>query len=486
MAHHMKVLAESLRATRAAERQSKRQPKENTDFLPGALEVMERPPNPLGRLMLWTIIMFMGLALAWSIVGRLDVVAVAEGRIIPDGRVKTVQAADQGVVRAIRVRDGQRVEAGELLVELDSTVSKAEVEQAHQALRVAEIDRNRAQALLDFANGKPHAFKLPDGVREDVRQTQLSIIEARIAEFRSTREAFVQELNQRRQDQAMVKADVARIEQQLPLAEKQLSSLQALEEKGFTSKMRLNEVNERTIGVRQDLIIRREELTRAQAAQAGAAQKLEGAATTFRREALDAFNEADATARLRQEALTIALRRDNSLMITAPVSGVVQQSQVHTIGAVVKPADALLVIVPEQSGLVVEANVLNRDVGFVREGQDVRVKLEAFPFTRYGIVDGKLAFLSRDAINDEKRGLIFPARIELARSSIHVAPDRTTPLSAGMAVTAEVRTGQRRIIEFLLSPLARRMQGARNRMDRTRLLSTQLEALSVDTRRCVG
>jgi hemolysin D len=146
-------------------------------------------------------------------------------------------------------------------------------------------------------------------------------------------------------------------------------------------------------------------------------------------------------------------------LLNAPSAGIVQQLQVTTIGAVVRPADPLLVIVPEGTRLVVEANVLNRDAGFVREGQDVRVKLEAFPFTRYGIVSGRLVFMSHDAIEDEELGLVFPARMELSQQTITVN-GRARALTAGMAVTAEIKTGRRRIIEFLFSPIARRVEEA--------------------------
>jgi hemolysin D len=116
--------------------------------------------------------------------------------------------------------------------------------------------------------------------------------------------------------------------------------------------------------------------------------------------------------------------------------------------------------VRQGSTLVVEANVLNRDVGFVRERQEVRVKLEAFPFTRYGVVNGRLAFLSHDAVQDEHLGLIFPARVELSQFAVRVSQHETIPLTAGMAVSAEIKTGKRRIIEYLLSPLARRVEEA--------------------------
>jgi hemolysin D len=458
MRRHLQVLGESLRQTRKAERSAIK--KENSDFLPGALAVLETPPNPLGRWMIWIIMAMLALAVLWASVGQVDVVAIAQGRIIPDGRIKVVQAPDQGVVRAIHVREGQKVTAGDPLVELDPTVSEAEVEHAKEALATAEVDRARAQSLVDHANGKRSAFDAPDGVGETISATQSAIIAARIAEYRAERENAAQELAQRHGDRAMVAADISRLEQQLPLVEDQLASLRSLESKGFAPRLRVSELEERTIGMRQDLAKSREEIIRSAAAESAAVERLASVNSRFRREALDAFNEADATARLRREELTIAQERNRRTLLTAPADGVVQQLQVNTIGAVVKPADPILVVVPEGATLFVEANVLNRDIGFVREGQDVRVKLEAFPFTRYGVVDGKLAILSRDAVQDEKLGLVFPARIELSKFTVSVGKGKSTAMSPGMAVSAEIRTGQRRIIEFLLSPLSRNIQEA--------------------------
>lgn len=458
LSRHYHVLRDSLSA--AWENERLKRANDNTAFLPAALEVLETPPNPLGRTVLWVIIAFLTLALLWACFGHIDVVAVAQGRVIPDGRIKTLQASDQGVVRAIHVRDGQRVSEGDPLIELDPTVSVAEVAQARAALLVAEIDRARSQALLDQVGGRGTMLALPEEVDASTRATQEAIVTARIAEHRARRAMLAEERSQRAADRAMVAADIERLEQQLPLAEQQLESFRSLEARGFAPRLRVAEVEERTIGMRQDSVIRRAELGRARAAEIAAIQQLANLDAQFRREALDAFNEADATARLRREELTIAEERNRRTLLTAPATGTVQQLQVHTVGAVVRPADPLLVIVPEGSTLVVEAMVLNRDAGFVREGQDVRVKLEAFPFTRYGVVEGRLAFMSRDAVQQEEGGgLVFPARIELSESSI-VADGRETPLTAGLAATAEIKTGRRRIIEFLLSPLQRRAEEA--------------------------
>lgn len=454
---HYSVLKESLSA--AWENERVKRANDNTAFLPAALEVLETPPNPLGRMILWVIMGFLSLALLWACFGQIDVVAVAQGRVLPEGNIKTVQAPDQGVVRAIHVRDGQRVNEGDPLIDMDPTVSEAEVEQAREALQVAQIDRARAQGLLDHANGVRRPIQWPAGLDPILQETQEAIVVARIAEHRARRGGAAQERAQRAGDRAMVAADITRIEQQLPLAEQQLQAFRGLEQRGFAPRLRVAEVEERTIGMRQDLIIRRAELGRARAAEAAAGQSVASIDAQFRREALDAFNEADATARLRQEELTIAEDRNRRTVLTAPATGIVQQLQIHTVGAVLRPADPLMVIVPDGSTLVVDAMVLNRDVGFVREGQEVRVKLEAFPFTRYGVVQGRLTFLSRDAIQDEDLGLVFPARVELSQFSINVG-GRATPLSAGLAATAEIRTGRRRIIEFLLSPLQRRVEEA--------------------------
>lgn len=459
MRRHLEVLKEARKSAKTHERA--RQAMDNSAFLPAVLEIEEAPPNPLGRTILWALMAFVAIALAWACIGQIDIVAVAQGRVIPDGRIKTMQAPDQGVVRAIHVRDGQSVTEGDPLIELDPTVSEAEVEQAREALRVAEIDRARAQALLNYADAlEPEPLALPEGVDDSVARTQEALVAARIAEREAARASLVEERRQRGADRAMVGADLSRIDQQLPLAEQQLSAFQGLAERGFAPRLRVAEVEERVIGLRQDKIIRAAELRRARAAEDAAVQRLASADAQFRLEALGALNEADATVRLRREELTIAEERNSHTLMRAPATGIVQQLQVHTIGAVVRPADPLLVIVPEGSTLVVEANVLNRDSGFVREGQDVRVKLEAFPFTRYGVVEGRLEFLSRDAVQDENLGLVFPARVELSQYAVRVSAAETIPLTAGMAVSAEIKTGRRRIIEYLLSPLARRVEEA--------------------------
>lgn len=455
---HFGVLKESLKAEK--ERDKTKRALSETDFLPAALEVLETPPNPLGRFVLWAMMAFLGIAVVWACFGNVDVVAAANGKIIPRGQVKVIQAPDAGVVREILVTDGQSIRAGQPLIAFDPTSAEAEAEQARQSLGVAEGDRARAQALVDASgNAKPATFTAPATSSATSAELQKNLVAARIAEHKTALAALRQERAQRAGDLAMVTAEVAKLEAQLPLVEEQLEGLKTLEAKGFSPRMKVAEFEQKAIGLRQDFVIRKAEQSKQTAALAGVDSQIAKLQSEFSAKTLDALNEADANFRLRAEEVKKAEDKAALSVLMSPIDGVVAQMKVHTIGAVVRPADPLLVIVPKNSDLMVEAMVLNRDAGFVREGQSVEVKLEAFPFTRYGVVPGKIESISRDSVQDEKLGLVFPAQVSLARASIKV-DGRAVKLEPGLAATAEIRTGTRRIIEYLLSPLSRRVQEA--------------------------
>jgi len=395
----------------------------------------------------------------WASLGHIDIVATAQGRIIPRGRVKIIQAADTGVVRDIRVVDGAFVKAGQPLIVLDPTFTEAEAEQARASSFVAQVDRARAQALVDAASGKQAVFSAPDGTPEEVAAIQHNLVAARVAEHRTAVSALREERAQREADFAMVTAEVAKIEEQLPLAEDQLTSLEKLQREGIVPRLKVMEVKERVVGLRQDLVIRREEMTKTRAALAGVRNQIGKAESEFRAQALDALSEAEANYRLRTEEVRKAEDKASLTVLTSPIDGVVAQLAVHTIGGVVKPADTLLVIVPRDEELIVEAMVLNKDIGFVREGQPAEIKLEAFPFTRYGVINGTVERISQDSVENKELGLVFPCLVKLAAAHIDVG-SKQVALEPGFAASAEIKTGQRRIIEFLLSPLSRRVQEA--------------------------
>lgn len=207
----------------------------------------------------------------------------------------------------------------------------------------------------------------------------------------------------------------------------------------------------------RQIAVQAQNARRARATISGVAAQIAEARSQATREVLADLTKAEADIRLAREELTKADQRSRLQIVRAPADGTVQQLAVYSEGAVLKPADPILVVVPNGADLVVDAQVLNKDIGFVRAGQAVTVKLEAFPFTRYGTLEGRLVSVSRDAIQDEKLGPVYQARVAVAKAKLGGNEEAGIALSAGLQATAEIRTGDRRVIDFLLSPLERRL-----------------------------
>ena len=245
---------------------------------------------------------------------------------------------------------------------------------------------------------------------------------------------------------------VEKLAQTLPIVRQRAQDYKDLVDKNFVSRHGYLEKEQARIEQERDLAAQQAKLEEIQAALLESRRQKHTVLAETRRTTLDTLNQAELKlATLSQEKVKTE-NRTRLMKLVAPVAGTIQQLAVHTIGGVVTEAQALLVVVPDDNQLEVEAFVENKDIGFVRPGQVVEVKLEAFPFTRYGTVPGKVVHLSNDAIQDEKRGLIFAARVLLDRASLIVEGKRVN-LSPGMAATVEIKTGKRRVIEYFLSPL---------------------------------
>lgn len=453
---HWRVLKDSwaLESARVRDRVSW----QDTDFLPAALEVVETPPNPLGRIILWVLMLFLALALLWSFIARIDIVAVAPGKVIAAGRNKLVQSAEGGVVRKIYVRDGQTVRRGQPLVALDPTASGADQAQALANLQTAGVDAARSRALLAGLAGWAAVFTPPVNLPPEVAATQRLLIASRLAELGSKIAALRGQAAEAQATGAGAQAEVARLRDTLPYLAERVETRRQLTDKGLAIKSLQLELEQQHIDHQRQIAVQHQNARRARASVAGVAAQIAQARSEAQREVLADLGKAEAEMRLAREELTKADQRSNLQLVRAPADGIVQQLAVYSEGAVLKPADPILVVVPSDAELVVEAQVLNRDAGFVRTGQPVTVKLEAFPFTRYGTLEGRLAWISRDAVQDEKLGPVYQARVTVrapgggTASGIRVSP--------GLQATAEIRTDDRRVIDYLLSPLERRLNEA--------------------------
>lgn len=450
--HHVDVWKESYRQQKEIEKKSFNV--EEADFLPAALEILEKPASPIGRWMIRLIILFFTIAIVWSIIGRVDEVATAQGKVTPVGDIKVIQPAQLGVVRDILVANGQAVKAGESLIELDTTISLADTEQAFRELQVATVAKGRYEAILRGLQGQEPIFIAPEGASENVARMQQLLIQSELNEYQASVDTYRQQKIEREADEKVVLQEIAKLEETLPLIREQVSARAELLEKGLTPRFQYLEYQERLVGQERDLDIQRDQLGKVRASIIGAERQINQVTQEFLKNTYSTLAEAeDQIVGLTQE-LAKATKIQELQVLRAPVDGEVQQLAVHTVGGVVQAGDPLMVVVPKERVLTVEANVLNKDIGFVTEGQTVEVKFEAFPFTKYGVIDGVVVSIAQNAVADENLGLIYPTRISLEKSTI-IVQGREVNISPGMAVTAEVKTNQKRLIEFLISPLLR-------------------------------
>lgn len=450
LGHNFRVMREALKADR--KRRKAHVKSADTAFLPAALEVIEQPVSPTARATAWALMIGLVVTVAWLIIGHVDVVASAPGKIVPSGSVKIVQSAGTGVVRAIHVRDGDRVLKGQLLIELDTTLSSADLEQARKGLLAAELDVARNRAIADALSGRGVRFAPPAGTSPDVAATQGRLIEAQVGAINATTASLAAARASALSDSDVAAAQHAKLDETVPILDHELEAMQRLDAKGYAPGMRLLELQRQRRGEVGDRDVAIAQQARGQSDARKLARQIEQTREEARRVALADLAKAESEAILRREEVTKATRRSGLQALTAPESGTVQQLAIHTVGGVVEAARTLMVIVPGDGALEVEAHVLNRDAGFVHEGQPAAVKMEAFPFTRYGTVPGQVVSLSRDAVPDPKLGATYAARIRLDRTYI-VVDGAPTALSPGLGVTADIRTGSRRIISYLLSPV---------------------------------
>ena len=423
-----------------------------TAFLPASLEIIERPVSPTARATAAVLVVGLIAMLLWLLLGRVDVVATATGKVIPTGDVKTVQSAGSGTVRAIYVHDGDRVSRGQPLIDLDPTLSGADLAQSQKALLAAEVDVARNRAIANALGGRKGGLQLAAQTSPDVADTQRRLVQAQLAEVDANIASLTQARKSALAEAKAARAQADRLSQTTPILDREIAAMNQLDAKGYAPGLRLLELQrqrQQELGDREVALAQR---SKSLDDAAKIARQIADVLETARRTALTDLSKSEADEILRHEDVVKAARRSTLQRLSSPVDGTVQQLALHTIGGVVEAAKTLMVIVPEGTGIEVEARVLNKDAGFVHEGQPVAVKIDAFPFTRFGTVSGRLKTISRDAVADTKVGPTYLTRITLDQPTIYV-DGRAVRLTSGLTVAADIRTGTRSLISYMLSPL---------------------------------
>lgn len=395
------------------------------EFLPSALSLQEKPVSPASRLIAKLMMALVACLLLWSVVGKMDIIVNAQGKIVPSGRTKTLASVDVASVRALHVIEGQAVRVGDVLIELDSSAPDAERDKAQGDATVATLQAARSKALIDAVDRlTPPRLPRLDGVAEAEWQAAQQHLNGQYLDFRSKL--------------ARIDGEIRRYAQALPLAAQRASDYKELSKERDVSAHAYLEKEQARIDLEGQL--------------ADATHQRAALIEQTKKEALDALTEGNKNAQASNQDRLKADAHSKLLKLTAPVDGTVQQLNVNTVGGVVQAAQPLMLVVPQDDHVEVEAFLENKDIGFVVEGQDAEVKIDAFEYTKYGTVSGKVTHVSRDAIQDEKKGLIYSVKVTLDKASLPV-DGKDVLLGPGMSVNVEIKTGERRIIEYVLSPL---------------------------------
>ncbi len=432
------------------------------DFQPALLQAQTRPPAPLGRMVLYAVLSLVAIILCWAMLARLDIVAVAEGKLVPSGYLKIVQPAEQGVVKEILVREGETVREGQVLMRMDSALADADGRALAADFHTKRVALRRSEAQLA---GQP--------LRREAADPAAIFVQAEAqyaANVNAHRTALAQEravLEKARHDLASAEAVRAKLIQVLPHYREQEKAFEKLSNDGFTGRLMFTDKQRERIEKEQDLKSQEFIIAAASSSIAQSEKRLAQIAADYRRQLqAERVELAPQVERLREE-LAKQQHRHQLLELRAPQSGSVKDLATHTVGTVAAPGTILMTIVPAGERLRAEVWVSNDDIGFVRVNQPVRVKLVAFQFQKYGMVDGTIAQVSADATespnaNTRSGGLpgrerpagplAFRALVNLKTDYLDSGGERYA-LAPGMQVLAEIHLGDRTVLEYLLSPV---------------------------------
>lgn len=426
-------------------------------FSSAALALQIRPPSHVVRMVTLGLCFMTATSLLFASLAKMDIVVSAQGKVIPAGRSKVVQPLESGVVRAVLVRDGQSVHAGDVLIELDPTSTGADRSRGQREYWEAQADVLRTTAQLE---GKK-SFSAPVEMPIEIKVNQTLMLQGRLAEQNARMASLDADMAKRRADVEAVQTNVTQLTSSLPLISQKYQMREELAKTGHIAQTTVIDSKLELINAEKELAMQGSRLKESTANYQATVEQRAQALAEFRSrtstELVEAVKKRDAA----QQEYIKANQRWSQQTLKAPIDGVVQQLAVTTVGGVVTAAQPLLTLVPENTPLEIEAQVVNRDIGHLRVGQQVINKVETYDFTRYGYIEGEILWVGTDAVQDQKLGLVYPVRIKLSHTETpNSVNGRKGVVSAGMNVTSDIRTDERRMIEYLLAPLLRYKQEA--------------------------
>lgn len=424
------------------------------EFLPAVLEVTETPPSHAARLLSYAIMAIFVIALLWAVFGKIDIIATSVGKLMPAANIKTIQTLTDSEIEEIYVVEGQYVKEGQELIKFNQTEVTANINRIKNEMKALEIAVARLQALL---TDNPEAnFNYDENIDEYLVKMHKNLLTSQVNEKKAQIEVLNGQIAMALKEKDTIDADLARIERLLPSVEERIEKKRVLVEKNLLARLTFLEQEEELINLQEQRNVQTKKMAQNEENIEFLKKELRQYLAEYDKNIIQELTQnREQLASYQQELIKYeeALKRT---IVKAPLAGYVQQLVYHTKGGVVEGAKPIMNIVPEDYMLEADVKILNKDIGFVRAAQEVEIKIDSFPFTKYGTIKGEVRHISGDAIQDEKLGLIYDARLTLHDNKIK-ADRRLVQLKPGMSITAEIKTGKRRVIEYLLSPVMKYM-----------------------------
>ena len=425
----------------------KNHPNDLHEFKPLLIEIEDKPLNPLGRIILYLVLVIMVFGTAWLILAKVDVVVSAQGKVIPSGEIKILKPLESGVVSKIFVKESDRVKKGDILIQIDPTVTDASLSSKQDDLAVINSDIALLYALINESNlSKDEINKL--------NSSQLNLYNSQRQILASTYEGNKAKLNSAKLDIKANESEVNRLSLLLNKEEEAKARLQKVLD--IIAKKEYEEVSKNIINLKEQKDIALYRLKESNKKLEEIIEENEKAIKTIKSSWIETSLGKEKEKRELSTQINAILFSNKTQQIKSPVDGFVGKLLIHTEGGVVSPNDNLISIVPSDAPLIIKANVLNKDIGFLKLGQEVAIKIDTFSFQKYGLLHGNIIEISKDAIEDEKLGLIYEIKIKPNSLDIKVEGE-IKRLEIGMSVIAEVKTGKRRVIELFIYPIIKYM-----------------------------
>lgn len=421
----------------------------DTEFLPAILEVTETPPSPTGRLALWSILALLTVGLLWAVFGRIDEMAVAEGKIIPSGQIKTIQVKNKSIVKEICVQEGDFVKEGETLIILDPTSTKADLDSLRKRAAYYRLDIDRLNAEL---SGTQFYVQRNEYLEAKDVEAEMMLYHSRQGQYRAELEAAQSVVEQMEAALASAGENYTKYDELYKLAQEKEDRLEKLVTQNAIAEFQLLEQRGRRVEYEQNTQIARNSIGQTQAELAEAHKKLGNIKETYTKDIMTNLVESRKQLYAVEEELKKADENSRMTLITAPCDGRVYNLDVHTPGGIVTDAQPLLQIAPADALLEFEVWAENKDIGFIKEGQPAEVKVATFNFQKFGLAKAEVRDVSPNAATDEKNPLTYEKYRLLLR--IVEEPDfgEGRKLAPGMHVSAEIKIKEKRIIDFFLDP----------------------------------